>query len=145
MCMKQIFVLIFALFLVGCTVAQDCGTIEDEDEMNNCYRNMANKENNTGYCLKITKANKQNLCISDVAELNEDAETCLMIPSKTVSNQCIKDIALMTLDLETCLMTTDYVQESTCFKLLAEELNNKAICENIRVNEIKNNCLGDEI
>ncbi len=146
-----------------------CDSIKNSEFKFNCYREMANKNNDLSLCEKLTGLVREpsyteftDKCYDTISKRISDSSLCDLIKTNTAKVNCYKNFAYKNIDPSFCKKliglgeknSTDCLHKKTgqltdcyyffsdeCYDTLTEISNNPLYCSMINDAQLKNLCL----
>lgn len=116
-----------------------CYQIDDNYWSSLCFKYFAVQEKNSFPCLKVTLAQLQEDCFEDVAYATNDPKLCQALSQEKIT-PCLVKIAKATGDFTVCDSIDELLLRDQCIRWVALEANDSAICSEVSLREIRENC-----
>jgi len=110
---------------------------DEENKYVNCYIAMAENKNDSQICGEIGDANYSAFCSSMILK---DPKFCDEINDTYLADSCYLQAVWDTQKWEQCKKITDEMTHDICLAMIASQLQDESICDNVKIEENFQNC-----
>ncbi|HLD58990.1 MAG TPA: hypothetical protein VI977_05165 [archaeon] len=135
----------FSTVVAEITKIEDCKTLPNDANINNCIKNIAVNEENFLFCNEITDSAMQRACYTKMTEFfdsNSDNALCFAMKSYVDKDNCYNKLAIATSNARYCLNISNTIMPITtnpdekisvdaCLAEIGKTNNDESICAQI--------------